>query len=499
MKTPGLLFAGTSSDAGKSLLVAGLCRAYARRGIKVAPFKAQNMSNNSMVCQDGSEIGRAQYLQALAAGITPSSLLNPVLLKPGTDRRSHIVLRGQPYGTLEAGQYATGRTTLRDAAWATYRELAAEYDLILAEGAGSPAEINLRAGDYVNLGLAQEFSLPTIVIGDIDRGGILAALYGTWALVSDSDRKLLKGFIINKFRGDQSVLDPGLAEITKRTGLPFYGVMPWLTEVWLDGEDALAFAKWPRVPGNYGSLRIAVIDFPRISNATDLDALAAEPGVELSISHSPAVIAEADLVILPGSRATVGDLAWLRKHHLDQALAKRAAANKPILGICGGYQMLGEVIDDPVECVAGAVPGLGLLPTRTDFLPEKQLNIVSGSWVSSSDVKIPVNGYEIHHGKVSLLPTAEIAESPDKRVARFLDGYRCGNTFGSLWHGIMECDDFRRAFLREIAQSAGIPWRPEPQALGFRQRRENMLENLADACEQHLDIEGLLQLAQRGI
>ena len=240
----GLLIAGTSSDAGKSVIVAGLCRALSRRGLRVAPFKAQNMSNNSMVCADGGEIGRAQWLQAAAAGVEPTTAMNPVLLKPGTDRRSFVVVRGRPAGVLEAGEYAAGRAHLRDDAFAAYRELADEYELVVCEGAGSPAEINLRAGDYVNLGLATEFGLPVVVVGDIDRGGILASLYGTWALLDDADRALITAFVINKFRGDVSVLEPGLEEITRRTGVPFRGVIPWLLDVWLDSEDTLAVGHW---------------------------------------------------------------------------------------------------------------------------------------------------------------------------------------------------------------------------------------------------------------
>ncbi|HBX82430.1 MAG TPA: cobyric acid synthase CobQ, partial [Propionibacteriaceae bacterium] len=309
----GILVAGTSSDAGKSLIVAGLCRALARRGVRVAPFKAQNMSNNSMVCRDGSEIGRAQYLQALAAGVEPSAIHNPVLIKPATDRRAFIVLRGQPGGTLEAGEYVGGRTHLASAAFAAYEELVAQYDLVIAEGAGSPAEINLRAGDYVNFGLAQRFDMPVLLVGDIDRGGVLASIYGHWAIVDDADRSRLSGYLINKFRGDQAVLDPGLDELTARTGLPCLGVVPWLDQVWLDSEDALAFAKWPRLPGRAGALRVAAIRFPRISNATDLDALAAEPGLDVFVTASPSDIAGADLVVLPGSRSTLADLAWLRR------------------------------------------------------------------------------------------------------------------------------------------------------------------------------------------
>ena len=236
----GFLIAGTSSDAGKSLVTTGICRALARRGMDVAPFKAQNMSNNSMVCADGSEIGRAQYLQALAAGVEPQSALNPVLLKPGSDRRSFIVLRGRPDGVLDSGQYATGRRHLAEAAYQAYEELAAAHEIVVTEGAGSPAEVNLREGDYVNMGLAREFNLPVIVVGDIDRGGVLASIYGTWGLVRDDDRPQLAGYIINKFRGDESILAPGLADLSARTGLRNIGVLPWLSGVWLDGEDSLS-------------------------------------------------------------------------------------------------------------------------------------------------------------------------------------------------------------------------------------------------------------------
>lgn len=475
----GILVAGTSSDAGKSLIVAGLCRAFARRGIRVAPFKAQNMSNNSMVCPDGSEIGRAQYLQALAAGVEPSAVLNPVLLKPATDRRAFIVLRGQPGGTLEAGEYAGGRTHLAQAAFEAYDELQAGYDLVVAEGAGSPAEINLRAGDYVNFGLAERFGLPVLLVGDIDRGGVLASIYGHWAIVDDADRATLAGYLINKFRGDQAVLDPGLAELSSRTGLPCLGVVPWLDQVWLDSEDALAFAKWPRLPGRAGTLRVAAIRFPRISNATDLDALAAEPGLDVFVTATSSDIESADLVVLPGSRSTLADLDWLRRLGLADALLRRAAAGGPILGICGGYQMLTEQIDDPVESARGTEPGLGLLPARVRFSEQKILAKPSGSWRGEQ-----VHGYEIHHGVVEVT-----GGEP------FLDGVRAGTTWGTIWHGAFENDGFRRAWLTELAQTVGSTWRPTTGAPGFAERRTQMLDDLADALERHCDLDAVLRLA----
>ncbi|NNG20468.1 cobyric acid synthase [Naumannella sp. ID2617S] len=476
----GLLLAGTNSDAGKSLLVAGLCRSLARRGIRVAPFKAQNMSNNSMVCLDPegtpAEIGRAQWTQAVAARITPTSAMNPVLLKPGTDRRSFVVLRGHPAGALEAGQYATGRRQLAEAAFAAYAELDDQVDLVVCEGAGSPAEINLRAGDYVNLGLARQFGLPVSVIGDIDRGGVLASFFGTWALLEREDRALLNSFVVNKFRGDVGVLQPGLDEISVRTGIPFAGVLPWLDDVWIDSEDALRTDRWTDAearPG-IGELRVAVVRFPRVSNATDVEALAAEPGVEVVVTANPSTVAGADLVVLPGSRATVSDLAWLRGRGLAEALAARVEAGRPVLGICGGYQMLAEVIDDPVESRAGRVAGLGLLPTRVEFAEEKALGLPVGEWAG-----ISVGGYEIHHGHVAPVTSAD----------PFPGGMRIGPLWGTMWHGCFEHDTFRRAWLAQIAAAVGSDWAPSPGVPGFGERRELMLERVADAVDTHLDLE----------
>ena len=465
-----------------------MCRALVRRGLVVAPFKSQNMSNNSMVCSDGSEIGRAQYLQALAARIEPDSSMNPVLLKPGSDRRSHVVLRGRPFGELRAGEYATGRRHLAEAAFAAYDELAERVDMIICEGAGSPAEINLRAGDYVNLGLAQRFRLPVMVVGDIDRGGVLAALFGTVGLLAPEDRQLIKSFVINKFRGDQSVLDPGLVDLTERTGVPFHGVLPWLDGVWLDGEDALEVGRWRSgTPTTEHALRVAVIRFPRISNATDVDALAAEPGVEVVVTTHPDVVAGADLVVLPGTRSTVSDLAWLRSTGLAEALVARARRAAPVLGICGGFQMLAAEIMDSVESRSGAVSGLGLLPTRVEFGEEKHLGRPSAAWRG-----FEVRGYEIHHGVASLQPGTVDAEP-------FLDGWRDGQVWGTMWHGTLENDDFRRAWLAEVARGSGSSWSEQPGAPGFADRRETMISTMADAIERHLDLDGLLALAKAGV
>jgi adenosylcobyric acid synthase len=427
----GVLIAGTSSDAGKSLIVTGLCRVLARRGIAVAPFKAQNMSNNSCVCSDGAEIGRAQYLQAQAAGIAAESAMNPVLLKPGSDHRSHIVLRGQPRGTLESGEYANGREHLAAAAFAAYDELASRFEVIICEGAGSPAEINLRASDYVNLGLARKKDLPVVVVGDIDRGGVFASLYGTVALLDSTDRRLVRTFLINKFRGDVGVLLPGLEELTRRTGVPFAGVLPWLPDVWLDAEDALEVAAWRRHNATEGTLRVAVVRLPRMSNGTDVEALAAEPGVEVLVTADPQTVRGADLAVLPGSRSTVSDLEWLYHVGLAPVIEARARHGEPILGICGGYQMLGGVIDDSIESGRGVVEGLGLLPVKV-------------------------------------------------------------HVWGTMWHGAFENDDFRRFWLAEIAAVTGSPWRPDPGTPAYAARRQTMINKLADAVERHVDLPMLL-------
>jgi len=494
----GLLVAGTTSDAGKSLVTAGLCRWLARRGVSVAPFKAQNMSNNSMVCADGSEIGRAQWVQAVACGVEPEAAMNPVLLKPGSDLRSHVVLMGQSWGELDAGEWATGRKVLAQTAFEAFRELSSRFDVVIAEGAGSPAEINLREGDFVNMGLARAVDLPVVVVGDIDRGGVLAAMYGTLALLDEADKAHIRGWIVNKFRGDLSLLEPGLRMLEERTARPVLGTLPFLYDVWLDGEDALAISGWsggssevtgtaasPAVSAVGATLSVAVVRFPRVSNATDVDALAAEPGVDVRVTADPDTVARADLVVLPGSRATSADLEWMRSRGLDSAVIARAAAGRPVLGICGGYQMLAESIEDPdgVESrSARTVAGLGLLPIRVRFDVDKHLGRPEGTWRGHA-----VTAYEIHHGVASRTLDGGDAEP-------FLDGWRAGSVWGMTWHGALENDVFRRAFLTEVASQAGVPWRADPSATGFAARRESMLDRLADAIEENLDTTALAAL-----
>ncbi|WP_306208700.1 cobyric acid synthase [Actinoplanes sp. RD1] len=494
----GLLVAGTTSDAGKSVLTAGICRWLHRSGVKVAPFKAQNMSNNSMVVVGadgrGGEIGRAQAMQAAACGIAPDIRFNPVLLKPGSDLSSQVVLLGEAIDTVTAGNYRSLRPRLAETAFATLAELRAEYDVVICEGAGSPAEINLRDGDFVNMGLARRAGLPAVVVGDIDRGGVFAALFGTVALLSPEDQALVSGFVINKFRGDLGLLRPGLDMITAAAGRPVLGVLPFDQDIWLDAEDSLAYGRMlgrPGTPRGSEWLRVAVVRLPRISNATDAEALATEPGVQVRLTVEPAEIADADVVVLPGSKATVSDLAWLRQTGLADAVSVHAAAGKPLVGICGGYQMLTDAIHDDVESRRGTVPGLGLLPLEITFGERKTLARPHGTAAEG----VPVGGYEIHHGYVSR------GEAPQP-LLHYSDGTPegavSGAVYGTHWHGAFESDEFRRWFLTRAAQQAGRHGFAVAPDTRFAAVRERALDTLGDLVEEHLDTEALWRLIEDG-
>ncbi|MFC6012750.1 cobyric acid synthase [Nocardia lasii] len=496
-----LLIAGTTSDAGKSVVVAGICRMLARRGVRVAPFKAQNMSNNSVVTLDGGEIGRAQALQARACGLEPSVRFNPVLLKPGSDRRSQLVVRGQAIGTVGARDYFTRRQELRAVVAAELASLRAEFDVVICEGAGSPAEINLRATDLANMGLARAAELAVLVVGDIDRGGVLAHLFGTVAVLEPEDQRLISGFIINKFRGDVSLLQPGLDQLTALTGRPTLGVLPFAEDLWLDAEDSLGTLSGapvgrPDPPHGTDWLTVAAIRLPRISNSTDIEALACEPGVAVRWADGPHQLATADLVIIPGSKATISDLNWLRANGIAEALRARAAAGRPILGICGGYQMLGRHIIDGVEHapVGGGSPvpyvadGLGLLDLDIEFANPKIARQVDG--VAEAN---PVRGYEIHHGRVR--------RTTDPAWLT-IDGEPEGSVREAIWgthvHGLLESDDFRRAWLTEVATRAGRPGFTVAPNTSVAAVREAQLDLLADLIEQHLDLTTLDNLITHG-
>jgi adenosylcobyric acid synthase len=529
-----LLVAGTTSDAGKSLITAGICRWLHREGVRVAPFKAQNMALNAAVTPDGLELGRAQAVQAAAAGIEPEAVMNPVLLKPTGERMSQVVLLGRPYGTAGARDYRRMRDELRGAVLESLADLRSRYDAVICEGAGSPAEINLREGDFVNMGLARDAGLPAIVVGDIDRGGVLAAHYGTIALLDPADQAHVAGTIINKFRGDPGLLEPGVRALEGMTGRPVLGVVPWADGLELEAEDSLGLRTMGRSRGP-GALRVAVVALRRISNFTDLDALGVEPHVDLRVTLDPDVLRDADLVVLPGSKATVADLADLRERGLDRLLAERAAAGRPILGICGGYQMLGEAIeDDGVETGTGTVPGLGLLPVATAMTPEKitrrrtgRLLVGPGGGLggeagavddgagaaggrsgaatggpAEGGAAVPAGGYEIRHGRVTrhgaaaLLRGDTVAAAPGEPDATD-EGCVRGPVAGTSWHGLLEHDAAREAVLDWAARHAGRPYRPG--GARFAEIRDRRYDVLGDLVEEHLDTRALLALLEHGV
>src|SRR4051794_9165324 len=483
-----LLVCGTASDAGKSLVTAGICRSLARRGVAVAPFKAQNMANNSAVTASGAEIGRAQAMQAAACGIEPEAAMNPVLIKPAGDTSSQVLLLGKPYTDATARSYQGLKAALQRPVLDALASLRARFDAVICEGAGSPAEINLRERDLANMGLARAADLPVLLVGDIDRGGVFAALVGTLAVLDPDDQRHVAGFLINKFRGDPEVLAPGLELLSSLTGRPTLGVLPWREGLWLDAEDSLALeapALTPAPPVGRDTLDVAVVRLRWMSNFTDVDALAAEPGVGLRFTRSPVDVERADLVVVPGTKATVADLERLRRDGLDAALARRAVAGGPILGICGGYQLLGRRIEDDVESRAGLVDGLGLLPVDTTFNADKLLRRVSGVSARFG----AATGYEIRHGD----------PRPDDGATALLDGEGCvaGNVIGTSWHGLLEGDVFRRALLGWVASERGRDWRPGDVA--FADVRERRLDVLGDLVDEHVDRDALDALLAGGV
>jgi adenosylcobyric acid synthase len=504
-----ILVAGTTSDAGKSVITAGICRHLVRQGLSVAPFKAQNMSLNSFVTADGCEIGRAQAMQAAAARIEPSGAMNPVLLKPGARGSSQVMLLGQPVAEADALSYAELKPMLRPVILDCLADLRRRYDAVICEGAGSPAEINLRDGDLANMGLARAAGLPVLVTGDIDRGGVFAAMFGTLALLSPQDQALVAGWVVNKFRGDSRLLAPGLDMLRRLTGRPVLGVLPMISGLWVDTEDSLGLANralqagtgqagtgqagagLAAAAGEGDALRVAVVRLPRISNFTDADPLAAEPSVVVGYATSPAEVAAADLVILPGSRSTVADLGWLRDTGLADAVTARARAGRPVLGICAGYQMLAGQIDDEVESQAGTVPGLGLLPAAVRFQPAKVLRQCVGEGFGQR-----VTGYQIQHGVTEAVLDGSALDGAGGGEA-FPGGCSRDAVYGTSWHGLFEEDGFRQAFLGRVATQAGR--RYVPSGVSFQAERERQLDALGDLIADHLDTAAVLRLLERGV
>ena len=468
---------GCTSDAGKSTVVAGLCRLLARKGVSVAPFKAQNMALNSYVTRGGDEIGRAQGVQALAAGIEPTAAMNPILLKPTSDRSSQVIVMGQPVGVMDAVEYHEHKPKLLAMVLEALADLRSQYDVVLCEGAGSPAEINLLAHDIVNLRIAVEAGMRAVVVGDIDRGGVFAHLFGTVELLPPEFRATVGGFIINRFRGDPALLGDGMATLQARCGVPTLGVLPMLEGLWLDGEDSVALgAPIPSAgPALADPLEVVAVRLPRLSNYTDLDALALEPGVSVRYVADAASIGHPDLVVIPGSKETVADLAWLRAQGIDAAVA---ASGADLLGICAGYQMLGERITDDIESGAGEMGGLGWLPgVSTVFGGEKVLRQHDGAHAG---------GYQIHHGRVSgpagggWVPL----DDGDEGTVR-----SDGQVRGTTLHGLFEHDAFRSQFLVDLA--ARRHKRFLPGGVVFADARTARFDTIADAIEHHLDLDAL--------
>jgi len=487
-----LLVCGTHSDAGKSIVTAGICRWLHRAGVSVAPFKAQNMALNSVVTADGSEIGRAQAMQAAAAGVEAEAAMNPILIKPSGERHSQVVVMGHPYANADARSYQELKHELRPVVAAALAELRERFDVVICEGAGSPAEINLRHSDLTNMGLARDAGLPVLIVADIDRGGVFASLFGTLALLDPADQSHVAGFVVNKFRGDPEILAPGVAQLKELTGRPTFGVLPYVEDLWLDVEDSLALeAPRPESPTGKDTLDVAVIRLRWMSNFTDLDALAAEPGVRVRFTRSAADVERADLVVLPGTKATVEDLDRLRNSGLARAITERARAGAPMLGICGGYQILGERICDDVESGRGVVDGLGVLPVSTTFAAEKLLRRRQGRcpWLATAAA-----GYEIRHGRVERSGGDALLEAAGDGEP---DGCRVGMTIGTSWHGALEHDEFRRALIARVAAARGRRWTPGTQP--FAAAREVRLDVLGDLIRDHIDTSRLTALIDGGI
>tara|TARA_R110001599_G_scaffold55753_4_gene154089 strand:+ start:140 stop:1621 length:1482 start_codon:yes stop_codon:yes gene_type:complete len=493
MTAKALMFQGTGSDVGKSVLVAGLCRLAARNGLTVGPFKPQNMSNNAAVTIDGGEIGRAQALQARACGVEPHTDMNPVLLKPETDLGSQVVVRGKARGHAKARAYQAMKPDLLGAVRESFARLQEEADLILVEGAGSPAEVNLRAGDIANMGFAEAVDCPVVLIGDIDRGGVIASLVGTHAVIPEADRARIAAYLINKFRGDVSLFDEGLRIVTERTGWPSLGVVPYFPEAGkLPAEDAVALESAVREAA--GPIKIAVPRLSRIANFDDLDPLRLEPDITVDIVEpGRALPGDAALILIPGSKSTIGDLADLRVQGWDVDIAGHVRRGGRVLGICGGYQMLGRKVHDPdgLEGPAGSADGLGLLDVETVLSPEKALTRVTGSAMTGAAMGEPISGYEIHIGRTDGSDRARPFATIDDGTGPHQDG-ACspsGQIAGSYLHGMFSDDSFRRSFLAGLGAT-------HFSGMNFTAEIDGVLDRLADHLEAHLDTETLFGLAR---
>ncbi|MDR2394552.1 MAG: cobyric acid synthase [Treponema sp.] len=488
MKAKPLMIQGTMSNVGKSLLTAGLCRILWQDGYKVAPFKAQNMALNSWVTEEGLEMGRAQVVQAAACCIKPTVLMNPILLKPTTDMGSQVIVKGEVYGNMEAGEYFAQKKLHRAVAFEAYEKLAEEYEIILLEGAGSPAEINLRKDDFVNMGLAEQVRTPVLLVGDIDRGGVFAQLYGTLLLLSEDERDLVKGLIINKFRGNRDLLQEGLSMIEERSAKPVLGVVPML-DVDIEDEDSLSNRFTHKRQD--ATLDIAVIRLPKIANFTDFYALEATEGLSIRYIDDVQDLQKPDMLVIPGTKNTISDLKWLRESGMEAAILQLASKHTPVFGICGGYQMLGkEVIDgEGVELAGGgSIAGLGLLSMSTVFTREKKRSLVTGTVSIFGSNQVYVEGYEIHMGHSQFS-----CSEADK--ALFIQQ---GNVYGTYLHGFFDTHECRKALIAMLCKNKGIPI-PKSNFFDLKQYREEQFNRLAVALRRHLDMDFIYKIVAEGV
>lgn len=489
---------GTSSHVGKSVLAAAFLRILKRKGVSAAPFKAQNMALNSSVAR-GGEIGRAQAFQAEAAGVVPTTDMNPVLLKPTGDRVSQVIIQGKVYGTMSAAEYHAFKKEAARYVLESYRRLESRYDAIVVEGAGSPAEINLRENDIANMGVAELIDCPVILAGDIDRGGVFASIVGTMELLAPSERARVKGFIINKFRGDVGLLSPGIEFLEKKTGKPVLGVVPYFKDLMLPDEDGVSIEGISS--GKEGRIKIAVIMLPRISNFTDFDPFKISQDVELAFVTSLEALKGADIAVLPGTKNTLSDLLWLREKGLDRALKEHVKNGGVLWGVCGGYQMLGDVIEDPLglESRLDKVEGLGLIKARTVLMKEKNVFDVKAECIGPDGKTYPIKGYEIHMGVTEHKgePFSVIKKRGDE-AASLPEGCIAhgGLVWGTYVHGVFDNDGLRESFLDTIRKKKGLAIYDKKSS--FSEVREKSIEALADMVEENIKIEEVLGIMGLG-
>lgn len=492
-----IMVQGTMSNAGKSLLCAGLCRVFRQDGYRVAPFKSQNMALNSFITREGLEMGRAQVVQAEAAGIEPSVLMNPILLKPVTNMGSQLIVNGEVRGNYKARDYYAMKHTLVPDIMKAFDTLSAENDIIVIEGAGSPAEINLKKGDFVNMGMAKLAKAPVLLVGDIDRGGVFAQLYGTVALLDPDEQDMIKATIINKFRGDVRLLDSGLTMLEELTHKPVAGVLPYL-DVDIDDEDSLSTRLTRKVRD--AALDVAVIRLPKISNFTDFAALEATPGVGVRYVRGARELGNPDLIVLPGTKNTISDLQWLRQSGMEAVIKKQASAGTPIIGICGGYQMLGQHITDAEGSEGGGeIDGLGLLPTVTEFASEKHRTRVCGTALECGGIfacltGAVLEGYEIHMGATTLLPGAKPLLKLDNGT---FDGCRSENVYGSYLHGFFDAAACRDAILGALCAKKGVSL--DAPAFDLKAYKESQYDLLAQGVRENLNMELIYKILEAGI